>query len=248
MSFVMPEIVVQKVLEHGIKGLRSNKAEFYDLFAQFTQDELNNDYGPKFLDEVWKWFSTTKIPVVKAWSFNPQVIPSISVHLANETEDESKASLSDLAGIFDEEGETGTGVFTVMIDIGIHANRAGDHVLWLYYIVAYILFKHKLMAHRLGLKLHTFSASDYNKESGKMTENIWTRWVRFRCTTQNFWAADRFGEPVEEINVDPAVGLPPASDVATSLDVDIAEVDTTANQGLKASRIDDEDGDEDLNI
>ncbi len=247
MSFVMPEIVVQKVLEHGIKQLRSNKAEFMDLFCQFTQDELSDDYGQKYLDEVWKWFSTTKIPVVKAWSFNAQVIPCISVHLANETEDESKASIGDYAGVFDENGETGTGVFTAMVDIGVHANKAGDHVLWMYYMVAYILFKHKLMAHRLGLKLHTFSASDYNKDNAKMTENIWTRWVRFRCTTQNFWSSEQFTN-VDSINVDPAVGLEPASDIATSLDVDIQDVDTTANDGIKVSRVGDDEGDEDMNI
>jgi hypothetical protein len=247
MSFVMPEIVIQKVLDYGIKQLRANKAEFYDLFAQFTQDELNNDYGPKYLDELWKWFSTTKIPVEKAWSFNAQVIPCISVHLANETEDESKVSIGDYAGTFDGESETGTGVFTAMVDIGIHANKAGDHVLWLYYIVAYVLFKHKLMAHRLGLKLHTFSASDYNKDSNKMTENIWTRWVRFRCTTENFWDASKFLD-IQDVNTDPAVGLDPASDVAVGLDVNIEEVSTTANDGLIASRVGDDDDDEDLNI
>lgn len=247
MGFVLPEIVVQKVLDHGIKTLKQNKAEFYDLFCQFTQDELNKDYGQAYLDQVWNWFLTTKIPVVKAWAFNAQVIPCISVHLANETEDETKAALYDLAGVFDDEGETGTGVFTCMVDIGIHANKAGDHVLWLYYIVAYILFKHKLMAHRLGLKLHTFSASDYNKDASKMTENIWTRWVRFRCTTQNFWDAERF-QDVENINVDPAVGLEPASDVAASLDVNIAEVDTTANEGLQVGRVGDDDDDDNVNI
>lgn len=248
MSFVMPEIVVQKVLEYGIKQLRANKAEFYDLFGQFTQDELSDDYGPKYLDEVWKWFSITKLPVVKAWSFNAQSIPCISVHLANETEDESKASIGDIAGTFDEATETGTGVFTTMIDIGIHANKAGDHVLWMYYMVAYILFRHKLMAHRLGLKLHTFSASDYQKDSNKMTENIWTRWVRFRCTTQNFWGAEKYGTLVDSINTDPAVGLEPASDIATSLDIDPQSVDNTSNDGIRASRINDPEGDEDLEI
>jgi hypothetical protein len=247
MGFVLPEVVVQKILDHGIKTLRANKAEFYDLFSQYTQDELNNDYGEKYLNEIWKWFSTTKIPVVKAWTFNVQQVPCISVHLANETEDESKAAIGDFAGVFDAEGETGTGVFTCMIDIGIHANKAGDHVLWLYYIVAYILFKHKLMAHRLGLKLHTFSASDYNKDVVKATENIWTRWVRFRCTTQNFWAADRFFD-VERINLDPVSGLIPASDVAASNDVNIADIDTTANEGLRIGRIGDDSGDDDMNI
>ena len=238
MSFVMPEIVIQKVIAYGIKQLRADKPAFYDIFCQFTQDELNADYGPAYLDQIWNWFSTTKIPVVKAWQFNAQVIPSISVHLANETEDETKASMDDYAGAFDDEAETGTGVFTVMVDIGIHANKAGDHVLWLYYIISYILFRHKLMANRLGLKLHTFSASDYNKETAKMTENIWTRWIRFRCTTQNFWTgSDKFLD-IEAINTDPAVGLPPASDIAGD---DISEVDTTANPGIQFGNGNDDD-------
>jgi hypothetical protein len=247
MSFSLPEIVMQKVLAHGIKQLRADKNAFYDLFAQFTQDELNNDYGPKYLDEIWNWFSTTKIPVVKAWALNAQQVPCISIHLANETEAEDKAAIGDFGGIFDSLGETGTSAFTVMVDIGIHANRAGDHVLWLYYIVSYILFKHKLMIHRFGCKLHTFSASDYNKDAAKMTDNIWTRWIRFRCTTQNFWDGDRFVD-IEDVNTSPAVGLEPASDVAASSDVNIDNVDTTSNDGLKASRVGDTNDDEDLSI
>lgn len=237
MSFVMPEIVIQKVLDYGIKKLRENKTEFYDLFSQFTQDELNNDYGEKYLEEVWKWFTTTKIPVVKAWSFNRQNIPSISVHLANETEDESKASLMDIGGITDD-GETGMGVFTAMVDIGIHANKAGDHVLWLYYIVAYILFKHKSMAERFGLRLHTFSASDYNKDANKMTENIWTRWVRFRCTTQNFWSSNKYLN-IDGINVDVDILDPSLTGDYAADDVD--SVDTEYNGGILASRAGDDD-------
>jgi len=28
-----------------------------------------------------------------------------------------------------------------------------------------------------------------------MAENIFTRWVRFRCTTENTWTAEEFIEP-----------------------------------------------------
>lgn len=245
MSFVLPEIVVQKVISHGIKQLRSDKNAFYDIFAQFTQDELSQDYGQAYLDQIWNWFSTTKIPVVKAWAFNTQLIPSISVHLANETEDESKAAFSDIGSIVMGEGEVGTGVFTAMVDIGIHANKAGDHVLWLYYIVAYVLFKHKMMAERLGLKLHTFSASDYNKESNKMTENIWTRWIRFRCTTQNFWEADKYIQ-IDDVNLDTAVNLVTASNISMSDDSDPYLVDPNTNPGLIASSLDPDN--EDVNI
>lgn len=247
MAFVMPEIVVRKVIDQGIKELRANKPAFDDLFCQFLQDELGIDYGSTYRDQIWGWFTTTKIPVVQAWSFNAQQIPCISIHLANETEDESKAAMNDLAGSFNQEGETGTGVFTVMIDVGIHANKGGDHVLWMYYIVAYILFKYKPMAFRLGLKLGTFSASDYSKDADKMGNNVWTRWVRFRCTTQNFWGADPFIE-VDDVNVNYAIGNPPASDLSASLDVDLTTVDTTANQGIKVSRIGDDDGSDDMNI
>lgn len=243
----MPEVAVLKVIDYGIKQLRLNKAEFYDLFSQFTQDELAQDYGDKYLDNVWEWFRTTKIPVVKAWSFNAQVIPCISIHLANETEDESKASIGDYAGSFDPDSETGTGVFTCMVDVGIHANKAGDHVLWLYYIVAYVLFKHKLMAHRLGLKLHTFSASDYNKDSGKMTENIWTRWVRFKCTTQNFWTAGQYLD-IQDLNTAPAHGLEPASQISATDDVDLSTVDPTTNVGIRASSANDPEDIDDLGI
>lgn len=241
MGFVMPEIVVRKVIDHGIKKLRSDKKAFNDLFGIFLQDELGVDYGPDYREKIWNWFTTTKIPVVQAWSFNAERIPCISIHLANESEDESKAAMDDFAGFIGDDEETDTGVFTVMIDVGIHANKGGDHVLWLYYIISYILFKYKPMAFRLGLKLGTFSASDYSKNSEKMGNNVWTRWIRFRCTTQNFWGADKTIE-IDEVNVDHTFGDCPSDDIAASSDVDINCVDRTANEGFRASpHGDDED-------
>lgn len=246
--FVMPEIVVRHVIEYGISQLRKNKREFIQLFAQYAEDELQNDYGPKYLEELWTWFSTTKIPVIQAWQLNVQRIPCISIHLANETEDESKAAMGDIFGDGEGMHEINTGVMTVMVDIGIHANRAGDHVLWLYYIVSHILYRQKLVAERLGLKLHTFSASDYNKDAQKMGENIWTRWVRFRCTTENFVAGQEYLIP-EEVNLDTTIqNSPPARDWAATNDVDPRDVDPTANKGLVASRVGDETDSDDTDI
>ena len=123
MSWVMPEIVVRKVLDYGIKNLRNNKAAFDDLFSGFVEDELSSEYGEAYREKIWTWFSTTKIPCIQAWSFNAQKIPCVSVHLANEAEDENKAALSDFMGDFDNEVETQTGVFSVMVDIWLHANK-----------------------------------------------------------------------------------------------------------------------------
>jgi hypothetical protein len=238
MPFVMPEIVVRRLIDLGIKELRTNRAAFDDLFLQFADPELNPDFGPNYRDQIWEWFTTTKIPVVQAWSFNAQKIPCISVHLANETEDESKAAMNDLAGV-GEHSDIGTAVFTVMVDVGIHVARGGDHVIWLYYIVSYILFKYKLLAHRWGLKLQTYSASDYSKDADKAQNNVWTRWVRFRCTTENFWAADGL-RTFEHVNTDPSIQGPCSEDVATSLDVNPCDVDRTANKGVVAEPIETE--------
>ena len=84
------------------------------------------------------------------------------------------------------------GVSTVSLDIGIHADKSKDHVLWLYYILTYVFYKEKPLARSLGLQLFTFRANDYNKESKYMADNVWSRWVRFRCTVQNYIEGDAY--------------------------------------------------------
>jgi hypothetical protein len=236
--FVMPELVIRRLIDFGIKELRTDRVAFDDLFAQMLDTELNPDFGPQYVEQIWQWFTTTKIPVVQAWSFNAQKIPCISCHLANETEDESKAAMEDLVGI-GQNSVVGTGVFTVMVDIGIHVARGGDHVLWLYYITSYILFKYKPLAEKWGLKLQTYSASDYAKDADKAANNLWTRWVRFRCTTENFWAAEPLKE-IDYVNTDPSIGNPVSCDISTSLDVDPNLVDRTANKGIIARPVEED--------
>ena len=245
MAFIMPEVVVQSLLQESLKTLRANKRAFYDIFSQYAVNELNYDYGTKYIDQIWEWFSTTKIPVIQAWSLNAQVIPCISIHLANETEDEQKSGIGDILGELNDHAESGIAVFTVMLDIGIHANKAGDHVLWLYYITSYLLFKNKRAFERMGLKLQTYSASDFSKDGSKMTDNIWTRWIRFRCTTQNFWDSEHYVE-IDNVNTEHTIGGNRSVDIAASLDVDISKVDRTANKGIAVELLGNGSLDDDL--
>lgn len=204
MSWTLPEVAIRRVINDSFKKLRADKTAFLDIFADFAEDGLADEYGEDYIEKIWEWFTTTKIPVIQSWSFNSQKVPCVSVHLANEQEDEAKLAFDDFGGQFNDVAETGTAAFSVMLDIGCHANRGGDHVLWLYYILAYTLFKYKPSLVRLGLEMGTFSASDYSKDAEKMGNNIWTRWVRYRCTTQNDWAAEELIEP--EVNVSVKVG------------------------------------------
>jgi hypothetical protein len=184
--WIMPQIALQKVIQVGLRDLKDNPSKLDDIFNYMNSDDIAADYGTEYIDKIKTWLATTKVPVIHAWTFNVDRVPCISIHLAAESEDESKASIGDYFGE-DEDQTIGTSPFTVQLDIGLHASKTGDQVLWLYYIVSYILFKNKLFAEKLGLRLQTFTASDWDKRPEYMTENVWTRWIRFRCIIQNFW-------------------------------------------------------------
>lgn len=200
MAMILPEIVLQRMLQEGIRDLRARPAAFKEIFDQMLCPELADNYGQQSIDGIRSWFMATKFPVVQAFAFDPTKLPSVSIHLGVENEDESKAAMNDFAGMGDE-GEIIVGVDQVVLDIGIHADRSKDDVLWLYYIVKYILYKQKHLARKLGLQLHTFSVSEYNKQAQYQTENVWTRWIRFRCTVQNYIDGEQYGPDVTDTEV-----------------------------------------------
>lgn len=201
MAFVIPEVALQHVISTGIAKLRTNPEAFNDIFGTYCQEELSPNFGSAYIDKIRNWFYTTKVPVVMAWTMNPERIPCISIHLSSDAEDEGKAAMYDFWGD-NEEGELQTAVITSQIDIGIHANRAADEVLWLYYIVSYILFSEKRLVEKLGMKLQTYTASDYSRTAIKSPENTWSRYLRFRVTTQNFWQGEEAITPDVEVEMD----------------------------------------------
>ena len=203
----MPEVALQRVIQTGLRNLRQNRKAFDCIFAQFLAEEMQASYGQQHVDKIYSWFTSTKLPVLQAWSFDPTKVPSYSVHLADENEDESKSAFGDFWGMGEEE-DILTGVSTVSLDIGIHADRSKDHVLWMYYILTYIFYKEKVLARKLGLQLFTFRANDYNKESKYMADNVWSRWIRFRCTVQNYIEGDEYDEYGISIDLDAAQSDP----------------------------------------
>ncbi len=184
--FTMVDIALQRVIQVGLDNLRSNPTAFNDIFGTYLEPEMGTDYGQAYIDKIRTWFNSNKIPVVQSFSLNVQVMPCFSIHMASVNEDESKAAIGDHFGDVNGD-EVGVAVNTVNVDIGIHGSKQGDYVLWMYYVLSYILFKEKMMAERLGLHLQTLSASDFDKDSKYVAENVWTRWCRIRCTTQNHW-------------------------------------------------------------
>lgn len=203
MAFMIPEVSLQRMIQTGLKNLRGNRAAFDCIFAVYLCDEMKASYGQAHIDKIYNWFDSTKLPTLQAWTFDPTRVPAYSIHLSDESEDESKAAFSDYWGM-GEEAEILVGASTVSLDIGIHADKSKDHVLWMYYILTYIFYKEKILGRKLGLQLFTFRASDYNKESKYMADNVWSRWIRFRCTVQNYLDGEETIEPDLTIDLDAA--------------------------------------------
>ena len=202
MAVVLAEVALQRLIQTGLSNLRNNPDGFNDIFSQYTSPEMAASYGQAYVDKIKSWFDNTKMPVVQAWAFDTTRVPGFSIHLADESEDESKVAFGDHWGM-GEDADILTGPVNVSIDIGIHADKAKDHVLWMYYILLYILYREKMVGQKLGLQVYTYRASDYTKESKYMADNVWSRWVRFRCTVQHYVpAAEEYIEPEMEIQID----------------------------------------------
>ena len=191
MAHVMPQVALHRLIQEGIASLKSSPEILDKIFTYYKCEEMEAVYGQPYIDKIKKWFTETKIPVVQAWSLNPSQVPQISIKLATEQEDESKAAIGDHWGM-GEDANIGVSPFVVQLDIGIHASRNGDEVLWLYYIVNYILFKRKRRAEALGMQLYTFSATDYSRENARLPDNMFTRYIRLRTIVQNFWDAEDY--------------------------------------------------------
>jgi hypothetical protein len=200
MAHVMPQVALQRLLQEGVKLVKENPEILDCIFQYYTCDAMDADYGQSYIEEIKTWFVKTKIPVVQAWSYDPQQVPQITVKLATEQEDETKAAMGDFWD-YGEEANIGVAPFVVNLDITIRSSANGDQVLWLYYIVNYILFKRKRRAEQLGLQLHTFSATDYSRDNTKLADNIWERYIRFRTVVQNFWDSEDYID-INDLDVD----------------------------------------------
>ena len=223
----MPEVALQRLIQIGLKNLRTDRVAFDCIFATYLSPEMEASYGQSHIDKIYDWFTGTKLPTLQAWSFDGTRVPAYTVHLADESEDESKSAIGDFWGI-GTQGDIKTGVSTVSLDIGIHADKSKDHVLWMYYILTYIFYKEKVVGRNLGLQLFTFRANDYNKESKYMADNVWSRWVRFRCTVQNYIEESNY--EIHDVAIDLNAESPAGGNTVNTVDQVITEnpaVDTS---------------------
>jgi hypothetical protein len=185
-GLVMPEVVVKRTLEIGLARYRADPAALDQVFNTYKMPAFSNLYGQGYIDKIKTWVKNTKIPVVFGFNDNVDKVPSYTVHLSPEREDEQRAAMEDMYGE-DEEGDIGVSVFKVSLDIGCHGDKSGDYALWLYYMANHILFQGKPFMEANGLHLITFGADAQKKETRYASENIWSRYISMQSTVTNSW-------------------------------------------------------------
>lgn len=185
-GLVMPEVIIKRTLEIGLHQFRNNPALLDQVFATYRMPGFEKLYGQGYIDKIKAWVKTTKIPVVFGFNDNVDKVPSFSVHLSPEREDESRAAIGDFWGE-DDAGDIGIGVFKTSIDIGCHGDKTGDYAIWLYYIANNILFQNKSFMELNGMHLVTFGADAHKKDVKYASENIWSRWISMQATVTHSW-------------------------------------------------------------
>jgi hypothetical protein len=198
--FILPQVALHRLIQLGVKSIKQNPEILDEIFCYYNLNWAEADYGQSYIDQIKTWFVDTKIPVVQAWSVNVQKAPQIAIRLSSEQEDISKTGLSDHY-LSDSIGTVGMSPFSTTLEILLMTTKNSDEALWLYYIVLYILFKNKALAHSFGMELQTVSASDNARDVTKLTDNIWVRSIRFTTVVQHSWRDMRFLE-IDDIDLD----------------------------------------------
>ena len=184
--FILPQVGLHRLIQEGIKVIKLKPELIDEIFHYYQCDWANYDYGEPYIQQIKTWFVDTKIPVVQAWSLNPEQAPQIAIRLSSEQEDQQKAAMGDFYG-YGEDSTIGMSPFSVSLEVLVMASKNSDQSLWLYYIVLYILFKTKNRAQQMGLQLHTVSATDHVRDLNKLADNIWVRSIRFSTVVQHIW-------------------------------------------------------------
>lgn len=100
--FIMPELIIESVIRDGLANLRQNPDAIDRIFAQLKEPYLEKKYGQKEINRIRKMIDTKQIGVVHNLSDIGANVPTFSIQLGIDVEDQKLASLDDHDNIVEE--------------------------------------------------------------------------------------------------------------------------------------------------
>ena len=96
MPFVLPDLVIESVLRDGFENARNNEAVVDDVFANLTRAFASSKYGQAELEKIKNLVQNREVSIIHSFNLAQTKMPTISIQLAEDTEDEEQARMSDL--------------------------------------------------------------------------------------------------------------------------------------------------------
>ena len=59
--FIMPELVLQRVIKSGLEVLKQNPNLFDEIFENYSRIYFSESYGQAFVEDIKSWFLNNKI-------------------------------------------------------------------------------------------------------------------------------------------------------------------------------------------
>lgn len=86
---------LKSIVDYTIRTVQSNPEKYVrEIFGDARTEPFSALYGDHFLNQIVRWISTTKVPVVLGFDLDPAQIPGVSIHL--ERSSPSQAFLADV--------------------------------------------------------------------------------------------------------------------------------------------------------
>lgn len=183
MSAVLPEIVYQNVVEHGLRLLVTDQSLIDDLFSDFPAD---------IRSYIKTYFAkTTNIPVRLGWPRPDMTLPAINISLGSEQESDGNDLLGDHMEegyVRNAEGEVSqigeiSGFGTACSHNLLVLTQSSDATVYLYNVVRRIIFVNKMALEEAGIKNLRINGSDMQFEENYFPEFVFARNVNLSCNT-----------------------------------------------------------------
>jgi hypothetical protein len=101
MAMIIPEIILQSIIDDGFTDIRNNPDTFSDVFGSLTRGFATRRYGNSEIAKITKMVQNTQIPVVFSYGIVEANIPCISILINSDLEDTNRSGMSDHLGFAD---------------------------------------------------------------------------------------------------------------------------------------------------
>lgn len=94
MSFKLPDLIIESLIRDGLDNARRDPSVLEDVFCDLTRKYAKKKYGNKEINKIIEIIQKDEISIVHSFNLVNSSVPCISIQLADDREDESRASMS----------------------------------------------------------------------------------------------------------------------------------------------------------